>query len=55
MHNLFQFKIGLCQFLVTDDKGRNIARARKAIEEAAQEGAQLVLLPVSEPQFWFIS
>ncbi|CAI9100678.1 OLC1v1037829C1 [Oldenlandia corymbosa var. corymbosa] len=40
-----KFKIGLCQFLVASDKERNIARARKAIEEAAQQGAQLVLLP----------
>ncbi|CAK9142922.1 unnamed protein product [Ilex paraguariensis] len=39
------FKIGLCQLSVTADKERNIAHARKAIEEAAQKGAQLVLLP----------
>lgn len=44
---LFQFKIALCQLLVTADKERNIAHARKAIEEAAQKGAQLVVLPVS--------
>lgn len=42
-----QFKIGLCQLLVTADKERNIAHARKAIEEAAGKGAQLVVLPVS--------
>ncbi|RWW17616.1 hypothetical protein GW17_00018444 [Ensete ventricosum] len=41
-----KFKIALCQLLVTPDKERNIARARKAIEEAAGRGAQLVLLPV---------
>ncbi|XWS26454.1 hypothetical protein CRYUN_Cryun26dG0034000 [Craigia yunnanensis] len=39
------FKIGLCQLSVTPDKERNIGHARKAIEEAAQKGAQLVLLP----------
>lgn len=43
----FQFKIGLCQLPVTADKERNIRHARKSIEEAAQKGAQLVLLPVS--------
>ncbi|EOY30005.1 Nitrilase/cyanide hydratase and apolipoprotein N-acyltransferase family protein isoform 2 [Theobroma cacao] len=40
-----KFKIGLCQLSVTPDKERNIEHARKAIEEAAQKGAQLVLLP----------
>ncbi|KAJ4950683.1 hypothetical protein NE237_027515 [Protea cynaroides] len=40
-----KFKIALCQLLVTADKERNIAHARKAIEEAAGKGAQLVLLP----------
>ncbi|EEF46118.1 nitrilase and fragile histidine triad fusion protein, putative [Ricinus communis] len=39
------FKIGLCQLLVTPDKAKNIAHARKAIEEAAAKGAKLVLLP----------
>ncbi|TQD75100.1 hypothetical protein C1H46_039374 [Malus baccata] len=39
------FKIGLCQLSVTPDKERNIAHARKAIEDAAAKGAQLVLLP----------
>lgn len=41
-----QFKIGLCQLSVTADKERNIAHARLAIEEAAEKGAKLVLLPV---------
>lgn len=41
-----QFKVGLCQLSVTADKERNIAHARKAIEEAAKKGAQLVVLPV---------
>ncbi|XP_022750057.1 omega-amidase, chloroplastic-like isoform X2 [Durio zibethinus] len=40
-----KFKIGLCQLSVTPDKERNIGHAQKAIEEAAQKGAQLVLLP----------
>ncbi|XP_022754699.1 omega-amidase, chloroplastic-like isoform X2 [Durio zibethinus] len=40
-----KFKIGLCQLSVRPDKERNIGHARKAIEEAAQKGAQLVLLP----------
>lgn len=40
-----KFKIGICQLSVTPDKERNIAHARKAIEEAAAKGAQLVLLP----------
>ncbi|XP_010261960.1 PREDICTED: omega-amidase, chloroplastic-like isoform X2 [Nelumbo nucifera] len=40
-----KFKIALCQLQVTADKERNIAHARKAIEEAAEKGAQLVLLP----------
>ncbi|GFY80476.1 nitrilase/cyanide hydratase and apolipoprotein N-acyltransferase family protein [Actinidia rufa] len=39
------FKIALCQLWVTSDKERNIVHARKAIEEAANKGAQLVLLP----------
>ncbi|CAK7352836.1 unnamed protein product [Dovyalis caffra] len=39
------FKIGLCQLSVTADKERNIAHARKAIEEAAAKGAKLVMLP----------
>ncbi|KAL2896903.1 Omega-amidase chloroplastic, partial [Bienertia sinuspersici] len=40
-----KFKIGLCQLSVTADKERNIAHARKAIEDAAQKGAKLVVLP----------
>ncbi|KAL8160238.1 hypothetical protein V2J09_001775 [Rumex salicifolius] len=41
----FQFKIALCQLSVTADKDRNIIHAKKAIEEAAQKGAKLVVLP----------
>lgn len=40
-----KYKIALCQLLVTADKERNIAHARKAIEDAASKGAELVLLP----------
>ncbi|XVF89034.1 hypothetical protein PTKIN_Ptkin19aG0098800 [Pterospermum kingtungense] len=40
-----KFNIGFCNLSVTSDKERNIGYARKAIEEAAQMGAQLVLLP----------
>ncbi|KAJ6361702.1 hypothetical protein OIU78_002180 [Salix suchowensis] len=40
-----KFKIGLCQLSVTADKERNIAHARRAIEEAAANGAKLVMLP----------
>ncbi|XP_076955944.1 omega-amidase, chloroplastic-like [Bidens hawaiensis] len=40
-----QFKIALCQLAVTADKEKNIAHARVAIEEAAEKGAKLVVLP----------
>ncbi|KAK9078940.1 hypothetical protein SSX86_002999 [Deinandra increscens subsp. villosa] len=40
-----KFMIGLCQLSVTADKERNIAHARLAIEEAAEKGAKLVVLP----------
>lgn len=40
-----KFKVGLCQLSVTADKERNIAHARRAIEEAAEKGAKLILLP----------
>ncbi|XP_057252366.1 uncharacterized protein LOC104899095 isoform X1 [Beta vulgaris subsp. vulgaris] len=43
--SLCKFKIGLCQLSVTADKARNIDHARKAIEDAAQKGAKLVVLP----------
>ncbi|CAL5401571.1 unnamed protein product [Camellia sinensis] len=42
---LTKFKIALCQLLVTTDKERNIVHARKAIEKAANNGAQLIPLP----------
>lgn len=40
-----KFKIALCQLSVTENKERNIAHARDAIEAAADNGAQLVVLP----------
>lgn len=40
-----KFKIALCQLSVTENKERNIAHARAAIEAAADNGAQLVVLP----------
>ncbi|KAF5175519.1 Omega-amidase protein [Thalictrum thalictroides] len=43
-----KFKIALCQLSVTEDKERNIAHARKAIEEAAEKGVDLVLLPAMQ-------
>ena len=33
--------------MATPDKQRNIEHARKAIEEAVEKGAKLVVLPVS--------
>ncbi|KAK9697279.1 hypothetical protein RND81_08G026800 [Saponaria officinalis] len=42
---LTKFNIGICQLSVTADKMRNIAHAREAIIDAANKGAQLVLLP----------
>ncbi|KAI4377518.1 hypothetical protein MLD38_015127 [Melastoma candidum] len=43
--SLSQFKIGLCQLSVTADKERNVAHAKKAIHEAVEKGARLVVLP----------
>lgn len=40
-----QFKLGLCQLTVTGDEASNIGRARIRLEEAAQMGAKLVVLP----------
>ncbi|KAK2644985.1 hypothetical protein Ddye_020180, partial [Dipteronia dyeriana] len=45
---LTKFKIWLCQLSVTADKERNIAHARKAIEEAVEKSAKHVLLPVED-------
>lgn len=40
-----QVKSALCQVLVTDDKQANILHARSMITEAAENGAELVVLP----------
>jgi omega-amidase len=40
-----KLKIALCQLEVGPDKDENISRARKAIEDAADAGAQFVVLP----------
>ncbi|KAL6496473.1 Omega-amidase, chloroplastic [Orobanche gracilis] len=40
-----EFKIALCQLLVTADKEKNIAHAGQVIKDAAEKGAQLILLP----------
>ncbi|PIA27716.1 hypothetical protein AQUCO_07600109v1 [Aquilegia coerulea] len=40
-----KFKIALCQLKVTMDKAQNIIEACKSIEDAAQKGAMLVVLP----------
>ncbi|KAJ6816695.1 omega-amidase, chloroplastic [Iris pallida] len=42
---VYKFKIALCQLSVTADKKRNIVHAKKAIEEVAGGGAELVILP----------
>lgn len=39
------FTMALCQMRVVDDKKRNLAHAETMIGEAAQQGAQLVMLP----------
>lgn len=49
---MHQFKIALCQLSVTTDKERNIVHAQRAIEDAADKGAQLILLPVRS--FYFL-
>lgn len=43
----FQVRVALCQLSVTKDRDANIDHAKKAIEKAADQGAQLVVLPVS--------
>ena len=39
------FKIALCQMATFMDKEENKARAKKLVEEAAANGAQVVVLP----------
>ncbi|KAL5728642.1 omega-amidase [Ranunculus cassubicifolius] len=40
-----KFNIALCQLKVTSDKEVNISRASKSIQDAAQRGVKLVVLP----------
>ncbi|KAK9734461.1 hypothetical protein RND81_04G141400 [Saponaria officinalis] len=40
-----QFKVGLCQLTVTNDKASNLVRARNMVEQASYNGAKLVVLP----------
>lgn len=40
-----KFTIALCQLSVTSDKAMNIGHAHRAIENAAENGAKLVVLP----------
>ena len=40
-----QFKLGICQMQVVDDKIRNLRRAAEWVHRAAGEGAQVVMLP----------
>lgn len=40
-----QFKMALCQLLVTADKQANLVSARKSIDEAVRNGASMVSLP----------
>jgi predicted amidohydrolase len=42
-----QYKLAACQLSVTADKQANIAHAREKIQVAADQGAQLIVLPVS--------
>ncbi|XP_019237398.1 PREDICTED: omega-amidase, chloroplastic-like [Nicotiana attenuata] len=39
------FKIGICQLKVIGDKNANISQARNLIHAAAEQGANLILLP----------
>eukprot|EP00485_Elphidium_margaritaceum_P001345 CAMPEP_0202701160 /NCGR_PEP_ID=MMETSP1385-20130828/14271_1 /ASSEMBLY_ACC=CAM_ASM_000861 /TAXON_ID=933848 /ORGANISM="Elphidium margaritaceum" /LENGTH=301 /DNA_ID=CAMNT_0049358515 /DNA_START=119 /DNA_END=1024 /DNA_ORIENTATION=- len=40
-----KFKLGLCQFLVGDDKDINLRTAAKAITDASEQGADIIVLP----------
>lgn len=42
-----KFKIGICQLKVSTEKSANIFSARNLIQSAAEQGATLILLPVS--------
>lgn len=43
--NTLQVKLALCQLAVTADKQHNLATAESAINQAAANGARLVVLP----------
>ncbi|HOQ18289.1 carbon-nitrogen hydrolase family protein [Methanothermobacter thermautotrophicus] len=38
-------RLGICQMMVTEDKGENVDTAVKMIVEASERGAQLIVLP----------
>jgi predicted amidohydrolase len=42
---LKKISIGICQIKVTDDKKRNLGKAKKMIKEASLEGARIIVLP----------
>ena len=41
-----KFKFAACQLMVGEDKSANIENAKKAIDEAASNGANIIALPV---------
>ncbi|XP_009594489.1 omega-amidase, chloroplastic-like isoform X2 [Nicotiana tomentosiformis] len=45
MTKITKFKIGICQLKVTIEKNANISQARNLIHAAAEQGANLILLP----------
>jgi len=53
-----QFKVGFCQTGVSSDKAESLSNARRAVDEAVQQGAQLVMLgemfscPYATKFFW---
>ena len=49
------FKLGLIQLAVGSDKATNLSRAVEKVREAAQNGANIVALPVSSGQLCVFS
>jgi len=43
--DISRLKVAMCQMAVTDDKARNLARAREMIRTAGEEGSDIVVLP----------
>lgn len=43
-----QVKLAVCQLSIVAEKQRNIDHAKEVIEKAADDGARLIVLPVSE-------